>query len=106
MPYCQCAALGDRVIIGVTGDADAAGYKRPPIISQAHRVAVVEALGDVDEVVCPCPLVVTEAFMELKGIDLVVHGFANDADAMRQVRRRRKKGRRYRTILYLMLCGR
>ncbi|KAL7470795.1 hypothetical protein ACHAXS_011052, partial [Conticribra weissflogii] len=24
----QCAALGTRVIIGVTGDDDAAGYKR------------------------------------------------------------------------------
>ena len=28
----QCAALGDRVIIGVTGDSDAASYKRAPIM--------------------------------------------------------------------------
>jgi hypothetical protein len=35
-------------------------------------------------VVCPCPLVVTEEFMSKHGIDLVVHGFANDADADRQ----------------------
>ena len=35
----QCVALGDRVIIGVTGDADAAGYKRPPVIGEAARWA-------------------------------------------------------------------
>ena len=80
----QCAALGDVVIIGVTGDEDAAGYKRPPIISEANRVAVVSAIKEVDKVVCPCPLVVTEEFMQKEGIDLVVHGFANDADARNQ----------------------
>jgi len=80
----QCAALGDRVIIGVTGDADAANYKRPPVISQENRVSIVEAINNVDKVVCPCPLVVTQEFMEENGIDLVVHGFANDEDAKRQ----------------------
>ena len=80
----QCAALGNRVIIGVTGDGDAADYKRPPIISEADRVAVIEALREVDSVICPCPLVVTEDFMQDNGIDLVVHGFADEADAERQ----------------------
>lgn len=79
----QCAELG-RVIIGVTGDEDAAGYKRSPIMCQEDRVAIVGALKEVDMVVCPCPLVVTPSFMDKHGIDLVVHGFANDADAERQ----------------------
>jgi len=80
----QCIQLGDRIIIGVTGDSDATGYKRPPVISQNDRVAVVSAIKGVDKVICPCPLVVTEEFMELNSIDLVVHGFANDMDAERQ----------------------
>lgn len=80
----QCIALGDRVIIGVTGDADAADYKRPPIICETDRVAVVEAMRGVDKVICPCPLIVTAAFMAEHGIDLVVHGYANPADAERQ----------------------
>lgn len=80
----RCSELGDRVIIGVTGDVDAADYKRPPVISQANRVAVVAAIQNVAYVVCPCPLIVTEEFMEQHKIDLVVHGFANDADARRQ----------------------
>lgn len=80
----QCAKLGSRVILGVTGDVDAAGYKRPPIVPQEERVAIVQALELVDHVVCPCPLIVTKDFMKVQGIDLVVHGFANDADAERQ----------------------
>jgi cytidyltransferase-like protein len=79
-----CAKLGDRVTIGVTGDKDATGYKRRPIVPEEERCAIVRSVGLVDEIVCPCPLIVTEDFMEAFGIDLVVHGFANDADADRQ----------------------
>lgn len=80
----QCAARGDRVILGVTGDQDATGYKRKPIIPQEERVAIVSAMAEVDKVICPCPLVVTESFMKEHDIDLVVHGFMNDNDAQRQ----------------------
>ena len=76
----QCAALGDRVVIGVTGDKDAASYKRPPILSQHDRVAVIQGLSIVDTIVCPCPLNVTESFLEEYAIDLAVHGFADAAD--------------------------
>jgi cytidyltransferase-like protein len=70
----QCAELGNKVILGVTGDADASSYKRPPIICESQRTQLVAALQYVDEVVCPCPLVVTESFMREHGIGLVVHG--------------------------------
>ena len=80
----HCAKLGAAVIIGITGDDDAANYKRPPIIHQTERIAIVAALKEVDAVVCPCPLIVTEEFMDGAGIDLVVHGFANEEDAQRQ----------------------
>ena len=80
----QCAKLGNRVIIGITGDLDAAQYKRPPIISQYNRIAVVQAMKYVDQIICPCPLIVTEEFMIEHRIDLVVHGFANDDDAKKQ----------------------
>ena len=80
----ECAALGDRVIIGVTGDKDATGYKRRPIISETDRTAIVKSLKVVDDVVCPCPLVVTEDFMRKWDIDLVVHGFADPKDKDRQ----------------------
>jgi len=81
----QCAALGDRVIIGVTGDQDATGYKRRPIINEAERSAIVKSLDIVDDIVCPCPLLVTKEFMQKMNIDLVVHGFADKNDRDRQI---------------------
>mmetsp|Transcript_536 Transcript_536/g.937 ORF Transcript_536/g.937 Transcript_536/m.937 type:complete len:502 (-) Transcript_536:11-1516(-) len=80
----ECAKLGDKVIIGVTGQEDATGYKRAPIIPQDERVAIIASLKPVDCVVCPCPLIVTKDFMEEYGIDLVVHGFVSDEDEKRQ----------------------
>ena len=80
----QCAMRGDRVIIGVTGDDDATSYKRKPIIPQEERCALVAAIAEVDQIVCPCPLIVTETFMQENYIDLVVHGFGCDLDAERQ----------------------
>jgi cytidyltransferase-like protein len=80
----QCATLGDRIILGVTGDEDAASYKRMPVVCQNDRVAVIEAIRYVDRVICPCPLQVTAEFLDQYQIDLVVHGFANDDDAKRQ----------------------
>jgi cytidyltransferase-like protein len=80
----QCAQLGDIVIIGVVSDTDATSYKRAPIISESDRIAVVMAMKYVDQVICPCPLIVDAEFMQQYSIDLVVHGFANVADAEKQ----------------------
>lgn len=80
----ECAKLGDRVIIGVTGQEDATGYKRLPIIKEDERVAIISSLKYVDKVICPCPLIVTQKFMEEEQIDLVVHGFASKEDEKRQ----------------------
>ena len=81
----QCAELGDTVIIGVVGDTDATLYKRAPIISQHDRIAVVESMKQVHQVICPCPLIVTLDFIQQYQIDLVVHGFANPNDVQKQV---------------------
>lgn len=80
----HCTRLGNKVIIGVTGQHDATGYKREPIIKESERFAIVSAIKGVAYVVCPCPLIVTEEFMNEHGIDLVVHGFSSDEDAERQ----------------------
>ncbi|CAB9516315.1 Ethanolamine-phosphate cytidylyltransferase [Seminavis robusta] len=98
----QCAAWGDRVILGLVSDEDAKGYKRPPIIPQEERLAIVSAIRYVDQVICPNPFIVTQEFMDEHQIDLVVHGFADPADEERQreffeVPRRLGK---FRTIRY------
>ena len=42
---------GDELIVGVLSDADAASYKRVPVIPYAQRHFVVSALSMVDRVI-------------------------------------------------------
>lgn len=60
----RAAQLGDKLIVGVNSDEDAASYKRTPIISCENRTEVVRAIKYVDEVIAPCPLIITDDFFE------------------------------------------
>ena len=72
------------LVVGVVSDKDCESYKRTPIINQDDRVELIKSLKIVDEVIFPCPLVMTLEFIEKHNLDLVVHGFANDADREKQ----------------------
>ena len=74
---CATEETGDTdvvLVVGVISDADAASYKRPPIVNEAHRAQCVAAVRCVDCVVNNAPLVLTEKFLSEHGIDLVFHG--------------------------------
>ncbi len=81
---CKDLTFDGNVIIGVISDVDAKGYKRKPFYSQRERCLLLSKNRDVDKIICPAPLVVTEDFMNKHNIDLVVHGFADDADFEKQ----------------------
>ena len=53
------------LVIGIVSDADAASYKRQPVLDD-------------------CPLIVAAEFMDQHNIDVVAHGFMDDADFERQ----------------------
>lgn len=71
----QARALGDRLVVGVVGDADALTYKPAPIMSHAERIAVVGACRWVDRVLPdPCPLHCTGTFLDSIGAAFCCHG--------------------------------
>ena len=68
-------ALGDRLIVGVVADEDAATYKPAPVMTHDERVAVVRGCRFVDEVLeTPAPLHCTRAFLDRIGADFACHG--------------------------------
>ena len=72
----QAKALGGataRLLVGVISDEDAA-WKRCPVLTYAHRVAMLQHCTIVDEVVQSVPLVITSNFLTQHSINLVVHG--------------------------------
>ena len=72
----KARAMGDRLVVGVTPDADAAAYKRRPVLTLEERMATVLATGIADEVVeCSTMFGATidAAFIARHGIGLVVY---------------------------------
>ena len=72
------------LIVGVVSDKDCESYKRLPIINEEDRLEIIKNIKLVNEVIFPCPLIVTMDFIKKYNIDLVVHGFCNDADREKQ----------------------
>ena len=71
----QARALGDRLIVGLVGDADVGTYKPLPILTFAERLGVVRACRFVDRVVeQPVPLTPKCAFLDSIGAEFLCHG--------------------------------
>ena len=73
-----------HLIVGVISDDVAKDYKREPVISHRDRLEIIKSINIVDEVITDPPLVVTLDFVNKNNIDIVVHGFANNADWEKQ----------------------
>lgn len=82
--HAKCLYPKVELIVGVVSDSDAESYKRKPIIQEEDRVEIIKQIKWVDDVICPCPLIVTTEFLKENRINLVVHGFVNDDDRTRQ----------------------
>ena len=72
------------LVVGIISDSDAASYKRIPIINEKNRIKMLESCKYIDEIIPNSPLVITKEFIDLHNLDLVVHGFANKKDELKQ----------------------
>jgi len=73
-----------ELIVGIVSDADCESYKRKPVFNEQDRFEIVSSIKWVDDVIFPCPLVVTKSFLDEFQIDMVVHSFSNEEDRLRQ----------------------
>src|SRR5918998_127295 len=71
----RAAALGDRLVVGVSADAlNVAKKGREPVFSQAERLAIVAALKPVDEVFVEESLELKRHYIEQYAADVLVMG--------------------------------
>ncbi len=71
----RAAALGDRLVVGVSADALNVSKKgREPVFSQSERLAIVAALKVVDEVFVEESLELKRAYIEQFEADVLVMG--------------------------------
>eukprot|EP00331_Platyophrya_macrostoma_P034524 CAMPEP_0176461532 /NCGR_PEP_ID=MMETSP0127-20121128/34719_1 /TAXON_ID=938130 /ORGANISM="Platyophrya macrostoma, Strain WH" /LENGTH=184 /DNA_ID=CAMNT_0017853259 /DNA_START=20 /DNA_END=574 /DNA_ORIENTATION=+ len=71
----QCKKLFPNVhlIVGVAGDADTIKFKGTPVMNEHMRATSIKHCKWADEVICPCPWVITPEFLEQHKIDYVAH---------------------------------
>lgn len=84
----RAAALGDRLVVGVSADALNLSKKgREPVFSQAERLAIVAALRDVDAVFLEESLELKRQYLLEHGADVLVMGddWAGRFDEFRDV---------------------
>lgn len=61
------------LIVGVSGQEDTEKFKGPTLMTEFERQESVRHCKWVDEVVCPCPWIISLDFMEKHKIDFVAH---------------------------------
>lgn len=72
------------LLVGIVSDDVCATYKRNPIINENDRIEIIKHMKLVDDIIFPCPLIVDMDFIKSNNIDMVVHGFSNEADREKQ----------------------
>lgn len=82
--YCKNMFPNVYLIVGIISDKVAQDYKRKPIYSESERYKIISNIKSVDKIIEDAPLIITEEFMKIHNIDLVVHGFSNPEDAAKQ----------------------
>jgi cytidyltransferase-like protein len=74
-------ALGDRLVVYVLDDDFVSGIKRPPIMVQSERLAVVGSCRYVDEVHSTGPQHITREFMRERGYTIYALGYSDEREA-------------------------
>jgi len=61
------------VIVGVSGDEETIRLKGQTVMNEQERTESIEFCRYVDEVICPCPWIITQPFIDEQNIDYVAH---------------------------------
>ena len=61
------------LIVGVSGDQETIEKKGKIVMNEVERTEIIKHCKWVDEVLCPCPWVLTVGFLKEKGIHYVAH---------------------------------
>ena len=66
--------------VGLHSDEISEKWKRKPIMSLEERVYMFEAIKYVDKVIPNAPIIITEEFLNINNIDMVIHAHSEEED--------------------------
>jgi len=82
----QARALGDALVVHVVDDARVSAFKRPPVMTQTERMAVVAGCRWVDEVVADGPRVISLDFLDQHGYALYAFAWVDERELQTKLR--------------------
>ena len=62
-----------HLIVGVSGDEETTRKKGKIVMTENERVDILRHCKWVDEIICPCPWIITLDFVNEHNIDFVAH---------------------------------
>lgn len=74
----KAKTYGYNLLVGIHSDETVENYKCTPILTMAERAEVISACKYVDKVILNAPEIVTEEYLNLHSIDLVIHAHAEN----------------------------
>jgi cytidyltransferase-like protein len=74
----EAKLLGNNLVVGIHSDETVQNYKCTPILTMTERAEVISACKYIDKVILNAPEIVTEEYLNLHNIDLVVHAHAEN----------------------------
>ena len=69
----KCLFPNVHLIVGVSGDEETIRKKGKIVMNQKERCDILSHCKWVDEIICPCPWVISLDFLNKNGIDYVAH---------------------------------
>ena len=61
------------LVVGVTGDEETISKKGKIVMADTERCEIIKHIKWCDEIICPCPWVITTDFLKANKIDYVAH---------------------------------
>ena len=76
----EAKKFGNNLLVGIHSDLTVENYKCKPILTMNERYEIINACKYVDKIILDAPEIVTEEYLNLHNIDLVIHAHGENEE--------------------------
>tara|TARA_B100000902_G_scaffold382993_1_gene421292 strand:+ start:4495 stop:4935 length:441 start_codon:yes stop_codon:yes gene_type:complete len=74
----EARTFGNNLLVGIHSDETVQKYKCTPILTMDERAEVISSCKYIDKIILNAPEIITEEYLNLYNIDLVIHAHNED----------------------------
>ena len=96
----KAKTFGNNLLVGIHSNETVENYKCTPILNMTERAEVISACRYVDKIILNAPEIVTEEYLNLHNIDLVIHAHGENEDKYNKMYENAIKLNRFKRLDY------